>query len=352
MGVGTDNRAARRVLSAVAPSLAASDALVSLDHRKPKRVSDLLAWDRIGYPRSARLWANGEWTLAVGNQVDRWVELKGPGYARHWDVPDKGYYVDDVYLDDHWAVFGVHHLLEHREVPPTYTVINLSTRTAQTIDRQLVGKAIWTNDYLGGRLLVDVRRQGQWCLGYLKLTSLRLLEGPCPDPGTSFASGRLTDVGLSASQYDPRDDQESDELSCVKQLDLSVAPPVRFPGTARCWPRENAMLVTGGYLWSQPTRPPGSISPSRFYAVSGAARYDLGTGGGATWCDGAAYFTSDAKPARRPAQVVRWEGDGTLTAVYQAKPGDGVGPVWCAGDHLVVQSSGDFSEPQLMAPTR
>ena len=78
------------------------------------------------------------------------------------------------------------------------------------------------------------------------------------------------------------------------------------------------------------------LSDSRFRAFVGDTLYGLGRGAtnSAAWCAGSAYFISSPRPGHHGAQVVRWDGTGVLTAVYE---GGRPGAIWCAGDHLVLR---------------
>ncbi len=307
--------------------------------------TDLLTWRRVGYPRSATVWTNGAWTLASSDRADRWVELTGPGLHRRWDVPDRGAYVDSVFLDDHWAVFGV-----RRSAPgssePLYTVVDLVTGDVRRLDRHLSGRALYAESYLAGRLLVTTRRSGQWCLGYVDLATRQVSAGPCPAADTHFTGAQLTDDGLSAGQVEPAEDDGDQDFSCTALLDLSGDLPARFPRTGRCWVREDAMLAPGGTFWSERIRP-GLLSKSRFRAVSGDTLYRLGRGAGGSgaWCHGATYFVSGPGSG-----VVRWDGSGVVTTVY-----DGPWParhLRCGGDHLTVTVEAGSATRQLAASLR
>jgi hypothetical protein len=304
--------------------------------------TDLLDWQPIPGPPDDTITTNGDWTLTVGADGDRY-DLDGHGTGKGFGLRSRDR-VSDALLSQDWAVVVVSDRQETR--PALAEVTELGTnkvfRVGARSDPPTIPGGTWA---LGDDIAAHatVTADGRYCLAIVDLETRKSRLSWCAEPHHGFNAARISDAGISLLTFD----DASPSCRTVVTVEGDAVEP--FPGVTPCKGWEG-VVTDGGAVWSIVPKE-NRVEQAHFYARVGESYFDLGPGtsGTLTPCAGAAYFVRDPQREGEPARLMRWDGS-TLAAVYESPGGQAfLAAPRCGGTTLNVSAFSESGDEQVWA---
>jgi len=306
----------------------------------------MLDWSPIDGDTDGTLLSNGTWVLSVpqdGSSFQLEGESGGTGEGYGGAAP-RGFTVNDVLLDERWAVVVLQDKQEQR--PEQATVYDLAHhgrtwRIDGGSDVPTTTGGSWT---LAGDTLVHATVQKRsYCEARVDLAGRSADVGYCAPPRNGWNSPVLGPGGEALLTFD------DGRPSCRTVVAVTGTSATPFEGVEKCTGAEGALLEDGA-VWSVVPNE-HRYEQVRVRARTGSGYYDLGPGtnGTLTVCGGAAYWARDPATDGGRAQLMRWDGR-DLAVVYESGRGNAfLGAPVCAGGTIDVSSYSDAGDEAVSA---
>jgi hypothetical protein len=303
----------------------------------------LLRWTRVSGSTKVLVTTNGPWTLQVA-EGGAGARLEGPSGHRTVRAGDHAS-ITDAFLTDRYALVVSEDRLA--EQPDVATVVDLASGRLTTLDGSsdpptVVG-GTWA---LGPDSLVHATSGSRhsYCLATVELPAGTGTTGWCAPPRHGFSRATITGSATTMMVFDDH------HPSCRSLAEVEGTRLVTIPGVTRCkgW---DSSLDASGAVWSVVPKD-RRIEAARFYAHDAAGWFDLGPGtsGSLVTCDGRSFFTRDPAAHSDPAELLRWDPDGsTLTVVYRTRATGNafLSPPRCGGTHLTLTAYSSAGDEQV-----